>query len=314
MYVAWNSSKSYFKIHFLPHRKHTASELQWLTLFRVIIPVTESIYLSISICQWLYSPLLGVGSFFGFLILYTVGRTPWTWDQPVARPLPIHRTIQTQNKRTQTFMPRMGFEPTTPVFERAKTVLDLDCAAAVIGLLWEAYVTYKYALWAKLRIFLILKKIYLSLLLLGLRVRHDASLHAHTSVNLFTPVHLVHSLCSGLHRMSVDPVLPSGFVSQYQLSGPRLAIRNVSVVFLSSCKYMSGLKLTIVHEPSLHVSPNLSFIIALLFDATCSNQVRKRQTNAPLSLSLMLRPTVKLHSCVITRPCFCQLPFLETHK
>jgi hypothetical protein len=31
---------------------------------------------------------------------YTNGRTPWTSDQPVARPLPIHRTIQTQNKHT----------------------------------------------------------------------------------------------------------------------------------------------------------------------------------------------------------------------
>jgi hypothetical protein len=32
---------------------------------------------------------------------YTDGRTPWTSDQPVARPLPTHRTTQTQNKRTQ---------------------------------------------------------------------------------------------------------------------------------------------------------------------------------------------------------------------
>jgi hypothetical protein len=38
---------------------------------------------------------------FQFLNLYTVGRTPWTGDQPVARPLPTHRTAQTQNKRTQ---------------------------------------------------------------------------------------------------------------------------------------------------------------------------------------------------------------------
>jgi hypothetical protein len=30
-------------------------------------------------------------------------------------------------------MPPMGFEPTTPVFERAKTVHALDCAASVIG-------------------------------------------------------------------------------------------------------------------------------------------------------------------------------------
>jgi hypothetical protein len=31
---------------------------------------------------------------------YTDGRTPWPSDQPVARPLPTHRTTQTQNNRT----------------------------------------------------------------------------------------------------------------------------------------------------------------------------------------------------------------------
>jgi hypothetical protein len=30
--------------------------------------------------------------------LYTDGRTPWTSDQPVTRPLPKHRATQTQNK------------------------------------------------------------------------------------------------------------------------------------------------------------------------------------------------------------------------
>jgi hypothetical protein len=60
---------------------------------------------------------------------YRDGRTPWTGGQPVARPLPIHRTIQTQNKRTQTSMPGVGFEPTIPAFERAKTVHALDRAA-----------------------------------------------------------------------------------------------------------------------------------------------------------------------------------------
>jgi hypothetical protein len=47
--------------------------------------------------QWLYSPLLGSGRFFSFLIIYTVGRTPWTGDEPVPRHLPT----QTHNKRTQ---------------------------------------------------------------------------------------------------------------------------------------------------------------------------------------------------------------------
>jgi hypothetical protein len=81
--------------------------------------------LNFSFLLWLYNPL-NLGSFFSFLILYTVGTTPWTEDQPVARPLPTQRTTQTQNKRTQTSTPRVGFETT-------KTVHTLDRAATVIG-------------------------------------------------------------------------------------------------------------------------------------------------------------------------------------
>jgi hypothetical protein len=66
--------------------------------------------------------LFGLGRFFNFLVFYTVGRTPWTGDQLVARSLPARRTARTQNKRTQTSIPQMGFEPTIPVSERAKTV------------------------------------------------------------------------------------------------------------------------------------------------------------------------------------------------
>jgi hypothetical protein len=81
---------------------------------------------------WLYSPC-GPWPIFSFLILYTVGSTPWTGDQPVTKPLPTHRTTQEQNKSTQTSMPRVGFEPTIPVFQRAKTVHASDLAATVIG-------------------------------------------------------------------------------------------------------------------------------------------------------------------------------------
>jgi hypothetical protein len=77
--------------------------------------------------------LLDLGRFFNLLILYTVGRTPWKGNQLVARPLPTHRTTKTQNKRTQTSMPQVRFEPTIPAFERAKTVHALNRAATVIG-------------------------------------------------------------------------------------------------------------------------------------------------------------------------------------
>jgi hypothetical protein len=40
---------------------------------------------------WLYSPLLGLARFLISLILYTADRTPWTRDQPAARPLPTYR-------------------------------------------------------------------------------------------------------------------------------------------------------------------------------------------------------------------------------
>jgi hypothetical protein len=83
--------------------------------------------------QWLYSPLLITGSFLRFLMLYTVCRNPWAEDQPVARPVPTHRTAQTHNKRKQISMHRVGFEPTISAFERAKTVHALDSAATLIS-------------------------------------------------------------------------------------------------------------------------------------------------------------------------------------
>jgi hypothetical protein len=59
--------------------------------------------------------------------------TTWKIDQPVARPLPTHRIAQTQNKRIQTSMPRLGFEPTAPAFERTKKFHALDRTTTVIG-------------------------------------------------------------------------------------------------------------------------------------------------------------------------------------
>jgi hypothetical protein len=107
----------------------------WFTHFHYWIVKCDSylhtIYLSIYL--WPYSPFLDLGRFSSFLIFYTFGRTPWTGDQPVAKPLPAHRTAQTQNKRTQISKPQLGFEPTIPVSGRAKTVHALDPAATVIG-------------------------------------------------------------------------------------------------------------------------------------------------------------------------------------
>jgi hypothetical protein len=66
-------------------------------------------------------------------MLLRVGMTPWTGDQLYRKAATTHRTIQTQKKRGQTSMPRLGFERTTPVFKRAKTFHALVRAATVIG-------------------------------------------------------------------------------------------------------------------------------------------------------------------------------------
>jgi hypothetical protein len=91
--------------------------------------IHPSIYLSIYL--WLYSPC-GPWPLFHFLNPLTVGRTSWTGDQSAARPKPTRRTTQTQNKCKQTIMPWVEFEPTIPVFERAKTIHALGRAATLI--------------------------------------------------------------------------------------------------------------------------------------------------------------------------------------
>jgi hypothetical protein len=84
----------------------------------------------LSIYLWLYSSLLGRGRFCSFLIFYTVGRTLWTGDQIVTRPLPTHKPRIKAQKST----PQVGFETTISVLVWAKTVHALDRAATVTGL------------------------------------------------------------------------------------------------------------------------------------------------------------------------------------
>jgi hypothetical protein len=98
----------------------------FLLIPKHLADLMDSIYL------WFYSPC-GPWPPYQFLKISTVSMIPWTGDQPVAWPLLTRRTIQTQNKRTQTFMPWVGFEPTIPVSERAKKVHALVDTATVIG-------------------------------------------------------------------------------------------------------------------------------------------------------------------------------------
>jgi hypothetical protein len=54
-------------------------------------------------------------------ISYTVGRTPWTGDRPCCKTATYTGQHKHGKNRRQTSMPRVRFEPTIPVLERAKT-------------------------------------------------------------------------------------------------------------------------------------------------------------------------------------------------
>jgi hypothetical protein len=76
--------------------------------------------------------LVDLGHFFRFLIYaQSVGLLGRGISPSQSRYLHIEQ--HKQNKRTHTSMPRVGFEPTIPVFERAKTVHALDREATVFG-------------------------------------------------------------------------------------------------------------------------------------------------------------------------------------
>jgi hypothetical protein len=63
--------------------------------------ITLTIYLSLSL--WFHSPS-DLRRFFNFLILHIIGRTPWTGDQPVARPLPTHMFHITTDEHDRLFI------------------------------------------------------------------------------------------------------------------------------------------------------------------------------------------------------------------
>jgi hypothetical protein len=86
-------------------------------------------------CIMVLRPLLDLDRFFSFLIhTQSVGLLERGISPSQGRYLPTEQHKHRIN--AQTSMLRVGFEPTIPVFERAKTVHALHRAAAGIGSRW----------------------------------------------------------------------------------------------------------------------------------------------------------------------------------
>jgi hypothetical protein len=73
---------------------------------------------------------------FQFRDHFTDGRTPWTGDQLVARPLPKHRTTKTENKHT--YIPIIhalcGIQTHNPGFRASEDSTSSDRSATVTGM------------------------------------------------------------------------------------------------------------------------------------------------------------------------------------
>jgi hypothetical protein len=79
-------------------------------------------------------PPWALASSVSFMIIFTEGRTPWTSDQLFAKPLPNHRTTQSQNKHiyTPNIHALIGIRTYDPSL-RASTVHALDSSTTVIS-------------------------------------------------------------------------------------------------------------------------------------------------------------------------------------
>jgi hypothetical protein len=77
-------------------------------------------------------PLFCLGRYFSFLVCTRAVVLLGRGISP-SQGRHLHTGQHSQNKRTCTSMPEVGFEPTILVLERAKAVHDLDCATAVIA-------------------------------------------------------------------------------------------------------------------------------------------------------------------------------------
>jgi hypothetical protein len=124
-------------------RKNGVSMMMMMMMMMMI----NILFLLLLLC--FYSPLSVLGHFFSFLILYTFGRTPWTGDQHVSRPLPTHRKhkrrINARNTDIHAFSGIRTHDPSVRVREtvhalgRAVTAIIVIIYVYVYVCIWHMY-------------------------------------------------------------------------------------------------------------------------------------------------------------------------------
>jgi hypothetical protein len=116
------------------------------TYLSLYLPTYLSVCLSIRLCVYLsmaLHPFFEHWPLFKFLNPRHIRQDSLDGDQPVTRQLPAYMIAQT----TRASMPRVGLEPTIPVFELAKRVHSLDRAVTVSGSMrtaWPEYFIFLY--------------------------------------------------------------------------------------------------------------------------------------------------------------------------
>jgi hypothetical protein len=114
---------------YLPTYQPTYLSIYLSTYLSIHLPTYIPTYLSIhpSIHPSIYLSIYGstalvdLGCYFSFLIYSQLVGLLGRGISP-SKGCCLHTERHKQNKRAQTSMPRVGLEPTIPVFERAKTV------------------------------------------------------------------------------------------------------------------------------------------------------------------------------------------------
>jgi hypothetical protein len=108
-------------------------QINWISGRLEKIYIQANFFLSLAL-----QPPWALASVFQFRYHFTDGRTPWTSNQLVARPLPKHRTTQTQNKHihTSNIHALCGIRTHDPTFQASEDSTDRSATVTGTSQIW----------------------------------------------------------------------------------------------------------------------------------------------------------------------------------